>query len=91
MHHLTSAMVLCLLPFATPSMANTQCQFFKLSPTDNPLRPCSQEISEIDSDADGVPDWQTNPLFGETYYPLDTDLDGDRIPNFLDPIPFNGW
>lgn len=54
------------------------------------LLECVHRYTSLDSDKDGEPDWTAivDGHFSTTLYPFDEDIDGDGIPNVLDPDPF---
>lgn len=52
---------------------------------------CLDFYTSRDSDKDGIPDWSAlaDGMPASVLYPRDEDLDGDGIPNLLDPAPWN--
>jgi hypothetical protein len=51
---------------------------------------CIQEFIYLDTDGDSVPDWTAvaDGRPSQVLFPLDPDIDGDGLPNILDPDPY---
>jgi len=65
------------------------CQFFKFNSGihEGAVPLCNSKLMTLDTDQDGIPDWKTHTLFGAMIFPNDDDIDGDSVPNVIDPNP----
>lgn len=59
------------------------------SGSNNKLDECITHYTSLDLNNNGIPDWSAGPknLRSHVLYPNDDDMDGDGIPNVLDPKP----
>src|SRR5688572_29390198 len=72
------------LPPAPPSSFLTE-----KNDSNNGVDACIAYYTRLDLNNNGIPDWSAGPknLRSHILYPNDDDIDGDGIPNVLDPKP----